>query len=307
MRCAKNKDMQDGVPEDSLEEPVRACIFCATTVLTPCRTFVQESPPVRLIMCSECKAQMVDHLPQREFLDKLYTESEYVGFLEGSQRLTRALARRLASEVRASWSTSVVVQILDYGGGSGSLARCLAAALTEHELRSQVTVVDIISGELGDELTFLTPDEFDACTQTFDVILCSAVIEHLRDPGFRLKNLYSRLNAGGWIYVRSPQLGGLKILRASWFRWPRHLSEFGPAFWRRFPPAMGWNVEFVWSRASRPETEWRTRPISTVVAIALKSPSFLELGLRRMLRLSKGCRYPWVGGWEFLGRKRATT
>jgi SAM-dependent methyltransferase len=291
------------IVSDELLEAVDSCIFCSATGLTRSGTLVQDVPPVCVLECSECRAEMVDQLPKREFLDKLYTGGNYVGFLDGSELLTSALARRLAAAMIEGCSPSATIRILDFGGGSGSLGRAVAAFFSDRGSHCRITVVDIKSTGVGSGIEFFTPEDFDKCTETFDVILCSAVVEHLRDPGVRLRSLFNRLAEGGWIYVRSPQLGGLKRVRASWFRWPRHLSDFGPAFWQRFPSIFDWKIDVVWSRASRPETEWRTKKVSTVVAIALKAPCFLELGFRRLFRLNVACSYPLVGGWEFLGQK----
>lgn len=292
-----------GIVSDELLEAIDSCIFCSATGLTRSGTLVQDVPPVYVVECSECRAEMVDHLPKREFLDKLYTGGNYVGHLDGSERLANALARRLAAAMIEGFSPTATIRILDFGGGSGSLGRAVAAFLFQRGVHCKITVVDITFTGFASGIEFCTPEDFDRRTETFDVILCSAVVEHLRDPGVRLRSLFNRLAEGGWIYVRSPQLAGLKRIRRSWFRWPRHLSDFGPIFWQRFPAICGWRIDVVWSRASRPETEWRTKPLSTVVAIALKAPCFLELGIRRLFRLNVACSYPFVGGWEYLGRK----
>jgi len=304
MRLLGCPRMKQIVPMNSLSDSLASCIFCAASMSSRNVARVQDEPPVDVVECSECRAQMVNRLPQRDFLDRLYT-ADYSGHLEASKRLSNALARRISGEIADSWPPPDCVRILDFGGGTGAFALALGACLSEKSLRFQVTVVDIVPGRVGDHIQYFDPEAFDKTNQQFDIILCSAVVEHLRDPGFRLTSLFDRLAMGGWIYVRSPQLGWLKVIKPSWFRWPRHLSDFGPAFWRRFPMLAGWDITVVWSRACRPETEWRLRPVATAVAYVLKAPCFVELGIRRLLRRSEACVYPMVGGWEFLARKLA--
>ena len=295
--------MRDLVSESSLDPVHSRCIFCGSLNLSGVRSIVQKVPLVALRVCLDCRAQSVNRLPARGYLDSLYSAEEYAGHLESSKRLTRALGGRLAAEFLAVSPCPTTLRILDYGGGSGALGLAVAEKLADRDLDSRVTVVDLSNEGVLEGVKFFTPESFDRDSENFDVILCSAVVEHLRDPGIRLQALFERLNVRGWMYVRSPQLAGLARLRPSWYRWPRHLSDFGPQFWSRFPTLAGWEVDTVWSRACRPETEWRSRPLPTAASTLLKSPCSAEQAVRRVLRLSRSCRYPFVGGWEFLGRK----
>lgn len=298
--------MSNFVQDSDLDARRTSCIFCGSSSFGRRCPLIQTSPPVRVLKCSTCKARYVDRLPKRHFLDGLYVEADYAGFLDASVGLSESLANRLSKAISTSGFDQRSVRILDYGGGSGTLGVALAKRLECRGWDCHVTVVDIVTQGAEDGILFLTPEKFDDEISTFDVILCSAVVEHLRDPGSRLNLLFSRLHEGGWLYVRSPQLGGLLTLKKSWWRWPRHLSDLGPSFWRRFPNLSGWGIDVIWSRASRPETEWRSKPLSTLASNLLKLPCTLEDLLRDTTHLGRECRYPWVGGWEFLGRKQVT-
>lgn len=63
----------------------------------------------------------------------------------------------------------------------------------------------IIEGDLD------SPETFNAIPGTFDIILCSNVLEHLRDPLALLKRLHSRLEARGRILVALPNIAHWSI------------------------------------------------------------------------------------------------
>jgi len=106
------------------------------------------------------------------------------------------------------------VNILDYGCGVGTLDFYLAST------GNNVTGVDISSlsielcersareMNLGDRVRFSVNSDFwkrvNITNSKFDLIICSEVIEHVRNDTILLRNLLKVLNKGGYIFLTTP-------------------------------------------------------------------------------------------------------
>lgn len=121
--------------------------------------------------------------------------------------------------------------ILEVGCGDGSFTRNLA----EHS--SRVTAVDISASQIErnararPEIKFLQHDvaqTFPFENETFDVIWCSEVLEHLFDPGFALREMQRVLAPGGRLLVTVPYHGLLKDVLIALFNWDAHFSPTNP-------------------------------------------------------------------------------
>lgn len=100
-----------------------------------------------------------------------------------------------------------MLDVLDYGGGNGKILipfrdnnhNCYLIDYNDHP----VTGVN----KLGDDI--------NNCQigKTFDVIICSHVLEHVSDPGHLIVSLKRHLSVGGIIYAEVPHeiWGGLRI------------------------------------------------------------------------------------------------
>jgi 2-polyprenyl-3-methyl-5-hydroxy-6-metoxy-1,4-benzoquinol methylase len=118
-------------------------------------------------------------------------------------------------------------RVLDIGCGDGSFldaARAMGweAVGTDFDL----TVVEQ-ARKRGLEVYQGTLDDVPG---TFDAITLSHVIEHLHDPVGTLKECYSRLNRGGFIWIETPNIDALGLQRYGphWrgLEPPRHLILF---------------------------------------------------------------------------------
>jgi SAM-dependent methyltransferase len=156
--------------------------------------------------------------------------------------------------------------ILDIGCGSGAtLARARLqgkAAYTvgiEVEARAAERARTRIDKLLeGDVERMDLP--FQPCF--FDVMILSEVLEHLVDPWRTLERLRPLLRRGGFIYMSSPNVAHITVLktllRNRWdycnegrFDWT-HLRWFTPATYREMIETAGFEV--IWLRAIAPMT-----------------------------------------------------
>jgi SAM-dependent methyltransferase len=129
----------------------------------------------------------------------------------------------------------------------------------------------------------------------FDLVLASAVLEHIPGARHELRRLLAALRPGGVLYARTPAvaplLKWLQALHVSCdFTFPAHVHDLGPSFWSRILSHLELPATEYRIRRSGPspvETSLRRNPGRTVAAWLLKAPGRVLAG-----------RYPFCGGWE---------
>lgn len=126
-------------------------------------------------------------------------ENEYKFFI--GKRLLRGAFRRYGlPRLRGC--------ILDVGAGASPFARYLAGQryiALEREARFQPTVIGSVT---------ILP--FVGCA--FDGVICTEVLEHLRDPRACLREVERVLRPGGYLYITSPMLWPLHYEPEDYFR-----------------------------------------------------------------------------------------
>lgn len=184
--------------------------------------------------CQACRVVFIDPAPIAR-LAEIYP-SNYYAYAgdDGSlvQRVKSALDRRHFKRLLSSVPGEKLAA-LDVGGGDG----WLLSMLRDVDARVAVTqVVDLDPGaealarERGHEY-FCGPIEEYAGDQRFDVVLLLNLIEHVADPRLVLQRLRARLNPGGVILVKTPNVDSLdaRLFRnRDWggYHCPRHWVLF---------------------------------------------------------------------------------
>ena len=279
-------------------EPVGlTCPMCGADAGVPV-TVIQLEPEVRLRRCDRCRAVSSSRLPTAAAL-----EDYYATYYEGDRAaaVTTDDPTRLARRVARYVGPRRPVSVLDLGGGDGSIA---VAVLTQLHSPGSVTVVDYDHRRRAATpagVTLSHVDSLDALDdRRFELVMASAVLEHLPRPAPALRQLLDRVADGGVFYARTPYVVPLitAAQHVGWkidFTFPAHLYDLGSDFWRRvgtwLPDMRGFDV--LASRPSPVETSFGAHPARTLAAAALKAPWWL---LRE--------RWPYVGGWEFAARRR---
>lgn len=121
--------------------------------------------------------------------------------------------------------------ILEVGCGDASFTRNLA------EYSSRVTAIDISASQIEQnsrahpEIRFVQHDVsqlFPFADNSFNVIWCSEVLEHLFAPDFALREMQRVLMPGGKLLVTVPYHGVLKDVLIALFKWDEHFSPTNP-------------------------------------------------------------------------------
>jgi len=288
--------------DTDLETAANRCPFCQGADLMQVGQ-LQKDPDVHLMHCHRCQATSASRIPTKAALDRYYSHY-YEDVAADGERLTMdssdKFARHLTRYVECHM-TRREIRILDFGGGDGTMAVRMAERLAiSHGTKSQVTVVDYhpdVASPRHEAVCVEHHADLDTLPKDgFDVVIASAVVEHLPEPRLYLKELFSRLDRGGLFYARTPYMAPfVKIFEKLGMQWdftfPAHIHDLGGGFWEHAPEAVEAEGHFrvLVSRPSLVETSFASHPLRTVLAYSLKSPWWLL-----------GKRYQLVGGWEVL-------
>lgn len=289
--------------EDQLMPQDGGCPFCASASREE-MAVLQRAPLVCLLSCKNCWAVSASRMPTAEVL-KAYYGSYYSGReMKVTMDLPDRLAARIFSVIKSHYRKGVI-NILDFGGGGGEIAASLAERLISagaDEVRA--CVVDYYKGPLpaasaGVKMTRC--EELSLVqSQTFDIVIASAVIEHIPYPMPVMNNLFSLLATNGIFYARTPFITPImKIFERVGltfdFTYPGHLHDLGSQFWGNIfdtLPVTG-AYEYMKSGPSPVETSFRENFIRTLLSGLFKAPWYLSKG-----------SYSLVGGWEIFIRKK---
>ena len=283
---------------------VKKCGVCGAEELRPIGIF-RETPEIHFVRCPKCQAVTYDRILSQEATDAMYNDEEYYyedTDEEGSVTFygTERFARHLMKYCRTI-GQKPVLRLLDFGGGDGSVSYCLAKLLCEKytNTRFEITVVDYtekLYKKDEDRITMChrSPKESIA-DEKFDILIASAVLEHISVPGETFEMLFSLMGEGSVLYFRTPYRYPLHRLVRKFgvnldMLYPGHIWDFGgDAWWRRLPNLIGADKAGVSLLASRPsivEKTFRTHFFVALVSYMMKAPGFLFRG------------WKYAGGWE---------
>jgi SAM-dependent methyltransferase len=214
------------------------------------------------------------------------------------------LARHIAQATLGGFM-GLKLRILDFGGGDGTIAKEVALAwLASHPNATvKIVVADYLEPApfTKDRVEFSSVRRLEqALPCGFDLIIASAILEHVPDLAATLPVLFRAAAPGGMVYIRVPWVLPLK----RWFRsapllWPMHIHDLGPSFWNRLPERGILIGDVYLSRPPLSETEFRRHFLLTGLSYLMKLPTRLELLLRHR---PKDHWWRLVAGWEVVYR-----
>lgn len=282
------------------------CPICGSVAPRQPAGVIQREPLVHLLACGDCGGCSASHMPTPEILAEYYR----CYFRADGPKITltdaNAFADHVLRLVRLNGASSI--RILDFGGGDGTLGLMIARRLLHEEPARQIvfTLVDFQTPAAGisDERLVVTHARTleEVCGE-FDLVLASAVLEHIPELERVIRRLLEQLGPGGWFYARTPYLAPLKrCLPGLDITFPGHVHDLGAPFWNRIGQTFRVPLRIVASRPSLIETSLRRQPARTAAAWLMKFPARVELAF------SREPRTPWwrfVGGWEVVLQKAA--
>jgi len=228
----------------------------------------------------------------RDYYACYYATTQDTATFDGSDRFGVYLFGLLRSSQKSR------MRILDFGGGidatlSRSVARQFIGKGTD---RVQIALVDGNASCPRDwgAITVECYRDLQEAGLEFDIVVASAIIEHIPYPRGVLLDLLTSLRVGGGIYFRTPAVSSILRLASRLgmrldFTYPEHVHDMGQAFWEQLLPSLGLNSRFslVRSRPSIVQANFCSHPIRAAIAHVFKWPWYI---LRS--------HYAMVGGWE---------
>lgn len=226
------------------ELTMHGCIICGTNI---CQNFLRSpdrfhgrSIGYQLVRCSSCSLVWLEAPPAPSEMWQHYGKA-YDRAISRAGKDARFWAGRRATVLKHKSGGTV----LDLGCSSGGFLASLAGPSWNRfgiEMSENVARVAESSGA-----QVFVGDILDAPFQpeSFDVITCFHVFEHLHQPRQVLAKVHQWLKPGGIFYAEMPNIDSLDafIFRSYWhsLELPRHLYHFSPLSVRRLLLAAGFS------------------------------------------------------------------
>lgn len=291
--------------QSELLEPAASCPWCGNDAPRRSVVRIQSDPDVQLLRCDQCLADSASRMPRPEVLAAYYAAY----YDPGAPRATFAGVGRFADHLvrYARIAGRRRMRLLDFGGGDGSIAVAVAERLLRAGAeRVAVEVVDVgepqrTESHAGGSITTTFGPAVDQGADC-DLVIASAILEHLPEPAPVLTSLFGRLAHGGTFYARTPWIAPLaeRTGRVD-LCYPGHVHDLGAGFWNRLPARAGLDVEVLRSRPSIVENDLSSSPMRALAASMLKAPAHAVVAIR-----GEGTDplWPIVGGWEVFWQRR---
>lgn len=260
---------------------------------------IQDEPLISLLDCPSCRVCSASKMPTENVLNIYYAAY----YTDVDRRITVGDAARFARHVAKfmpELSQRPQLSILDFGGGDGSLAVQIAQQfrrMANRRIAAKIDLVDYAApARTADEsIEVRSHKTFPQQVDSYDLILASAILEHIPDAYSAITRLLASARRGTFLYVRTPYIAPLaRIIPRIDITYPAHVHDMGPRFWSRFAATFDVNADLIYSAPSIVETTLKQAPVRTTVAHLLKFPARLEL----LFRPGLAPAWPLVGGWE---------
>jgi SAM-dependent methyltransferase len=262
---------------------------------------IQRAPDIHLLRCPKCRGVSADQMPVPSVLDNYYTnywpdEENRITFGSGARFAERILRYARINRQRDP------IRILDFGGGDGTIAREIAQRLlAERKADVEIDLVDwgAQDAQLGEHVRVNGHRTLETVAGPYDLVIASAVLEHIPDVNPVMKTLFSLVGPGGFFYARTPYVLPFTRLHSKLdFTYPGHVHDMGSGFWGRITETFALRARIAHSGTSPVETLFSKHPARTMLACTFKIPAWIE---QRLVSPSRKDRF-WnlVAGWEIV-------
>jgi 2-polyprenyl-3-methyl-5-hydroxy-6-metoxy-1,4-benzoquinol methylase len=232
---------------------------------------------------------------------KEYYSTYYRGF---DRKITISEPQRFARHIAGFMPElfkKTEFRILDFGGGDGSVSHAIGSYIRSQAARGVKCAIDLVDYEVpclseSKDTIINGYHDLNAVEGPFDIILASAILEHIPKVHDVIVQLTKMAGPGTVMYARTPYvLPFAKIIPGFDITYPAHVHDMGSHFWQRFVTTFGLKAEIIRSSPSIVETAFADAPLRTVAAYILKSPARIE---QLIFGHNRRTLWNFVGGWE---------
>lgn len=292
--------------ETQISDELKQCPICQSTNRSII-TNIQKNPDIFLKYCHNCHAVSASRLPTKESLDTYYNSY----YQSNDEKITfdkpGVFANHLFNETHHYQQKQDFLKILDFGGGGGLISIELAKRYLDLGIKEvKVVIVDYDSSIINNDVPGISIDKYSLLSsitdQKFDLIIASAIVEHLPNPKNEMTTLFELLEDEGQIYFRTPYIVPILLLLKKIgiiinFTYPGHIHDMGQEFWDNILKTFNMQKDFkiMSSKPSIIETSFSKHFYRTLAAYFIKSPWYIL-----------GNTWNFVGGWEILIQKKVS-
>lgn len=260
-----------------------------------------------LLRCSSCSCVWLAGPPKPGEMSFHYSEDYHKAIVRGGEISASSRwrgHRELISRHKQGGA------ILDIGCSSGGFLSTMAGGRWKlYGIEMEASTAEKAKQRTGAEV--FVGDALDAPfpAESFDVITCFDVLEHVYEPRQFLAKVLEWLKPGGILYVKLPNIDSweAKLLGTYWYglEMPRHLYHFSPQSLRRLTASLGFkelsitatesgshlpnSVRYIYEELRR---KLGSSPVSLAKALASSRPSSLPWRVVRKL-MQVSLVWPW--------------
>ncbi|MGB1206131.1 MAG: methyltransferase domain-containing protein [Chitinophagales bacterium] len=284
--------------EEELEKAFKKCPFCDSEK-SKTIGIVQESPLVKALVCKSCHLGYADRQPFQSILDEYY-----INYFDATRNTTikkELLIKHLIAACSIVNQEYEVFNILDFGGGDGSIGYGLAQHILANNKIEKINIYVIDPNFIAIEnnnakISIYNSPSIEAIPsdEKANFVIASAILEHVKGPRKIITQLFDVMQPSAMFYARTPYIFPFKSLFKKVginlsIQYPGHLFDMGNKFWSSILNTMKQEneLQILVSRTSLVETSIEEGFFKWLVSHSFKMPSkFLNN------------HYHFVGGWE---------
>jgi len=263
------------------------------------------SPDIKIYTCNHCHIGFFNPQPTEKFLKEFYSGYYNADTRQRKKNLRRRKIdhRRLVHHLTkyiGNLGSRETFRILDFGGGDGAVAQCLGQYLLSSGIATNINISVVDYTTVPDssvnsisQTSYKTLDQIPS-SEEFDIIIASAILEHVKNPRQIISSLLEKISNKGILYARTPYsfpfYKGFKTFGLAFgMPYPGHLFDMGSFFWSNLLQTLNLSADFrmMKSHTSLVHAEFRKNPILAILTHLVKLPSYVA-----------GKWYPYSGGWE---------
>jgi 2-polyprenyl-3-methyl-5-hydroxy-6-metoxy-1,4-benzoquinol methylase len=279
-------------------QKIKECPYCKSNSLEVVKREENTSHGYWM-RCEKCCLNFVNEVPYIWVLDNYYLNYYSI---DSEQKVTADNPIRIAKRIYNKVSSDLIrrkdtcIKILDWGGGDGTLSVLLAGNYLK-DFKVEITNVDYHAQNNSNSVNYPNINyqaikNLDEINEEFDLIICSAILEHVPSINENVNLLFKLLSPKGCIYFRTPYMIPFKRVLGKFqdMTYPAHIYDIGYDFYEFIASEYG--VKTIYLGPSVIETALCQNFLRTLLSFFFKVP-YIFLGRK----------WKFVGGVEFVAKK----